>query len=435
MAGIVAEAREIQESLVALRRDFHHYAESGWTEFRTASKIAAKLTEIGYEVLIGRECQVAEERMGLPPEAVLEREYQRALAQGAIPEYASQMQGGFTAVIGILHCGPGPVVALRFDFDAVDVQETGSYFPAHEGFNSCNPNVMHSCGHDAHGVIGLGVAQLLIAHRHELRGTVKLVFQPAEEGVRGAKSIVASGILDDVQFILAGHVSSMTPAGIIVSGQEGMLATNKFDAVFTGAPAHAGGSPQSGKNALLAAASAVMNLQAIPRHSGGATRINVGRLNAGTGRNVIPEHAHLALETRGETSELNQHMYDYALRVLEGSAAMHDCQLQIIPMGAAQGARSDPELMERVAAIATDLGCFSEVHNVAARSGGSEDYTYMMERVQQNKGLATFVSIGAKPEYAGAVTGGHHTAEFDLAEGVMAPSAALFAAIVLDILR
>ena len=435
MSEVLKQAKDLQAQLTAFRRDIHRYAESGWTEFRTASKIASQLHTLGYEVLIGEQCQMAEERMGLPTAADLEKHYQRALEQGAVQEYAAAMRGGFTAVVGILRCGEGPVVGIRFDIDAVDVQETEKYYPAREGFNSQNPSVMHSCGHDAHATIGLGVASLLMANREKLHGTIKLVFQPAEEGVRGAKSIVASGILDDVQYMLAGHVSSMTPTGVIFTGQEGMLATNKFDAIFSGAPAHAGGAPQGGKNALLAAACAVLNLQAIPRHSAGATRINVGRFTAGTGRNVIPEKAHLALETRGETSELNSYVYNYALRILESAAAMHDCTVQIVHMGGAEGAKSDPALMIKVEEAAKALGCYSEIHTQAGKSGGSEDYTYMMQRVQQNKGLATFVSIGAKPNYEDAVFGGHHTAEFDLDESVLATSAALFSTVVLDLVK
>ncbi|MCL2497920.1 MAG: amidohydrolase [Symbiobacteriaceae bacterium] len=436
MPNLVAAAQALQDKLITYRRDFHQYPESGWTEFRTGSLLAKRLAALGYQVLIGEECQVAEERMGLPSASELEKHYQRALEQGAVPEYAALMQGGLTAVVGILECGPGPVLGMRFDFDAVDVQESATFRPGREGFNSVNPNVMHSCGHDCHATVGLGVAELLMSHKDQLKGTVKLVFQPAEEGVRGAKSIVASGILDDVDYMLAGHVSSGAPLGYLHTGRNGMLATTKLDAIFTGAPAHAGGTPHGGKNALLAAATAVLNLQAIPRHSEGATRINVGRLNAGTGRNVIPDKAHLALETRGATSALNQHVYDYAIRVLSSAAAMHDCGLQILPMGAAQGGVSDPAFMEIVSRVATELGCFHHIDNNPSDGGGSEDYTYMMERVQQKGGLATFVGYGGKLHTTqGEESGGHHTAEFDVDEGCLAPSVALFAAIALDILK
>ena len=430
MSNITKEASQLADKLIGLRRDFHRHAESGFIEYRTASIVAATLTELGYEVKIGSECQVAAERMGLPSQEELDLQYIRALEQGAISPYVEKMQGGMTAVVGILHCGDGPVVGMRFDMDAVDMPETTKYRAALEGFNSLNSFAMHSCGHDSHTAIGLGVAELLMAHKDELKGTVKLIFQPAEEGVRGAKSIVSSGILDDVKYLLAGHVASGSPVGTIYPGRNGMLATYKLDAIFRGAPAHAGGQPQAGRNALLAGASAVTSLLAIPRHSGGATRINIGRFNSGTGRNVIPDEAHLALETRGATSELNQFVYDYAIRILENTALMHGCELEIKAMGGAKNAFSDEALMQIVGRVANELGCFKEVMTEAGGGGGSEDYTYMMERVQANGGLATFIGIGAMSS-----GGGHHTSEFDIDESCIDTSAALFTAVALDIMK
>jgi len=106
-------------------------------------------------------------------------------------------------------------------------------------------------------------------------------------------------------------------------------ATQKFDAIIKGKPSHAGGRPEEGNNALLAASTAVLNLYAIPRHSEGYTRINVGKLTAGTGRNVICADAHLLVETRGETTELDEHMYEKAIKVLNSSAVMYDCNIEI----------------------------------------------------------------------------------------------------------
>ncbi len=155
---------------------------------------------------------------------------------------------------------------------------------------------------DGHAAIGLGLAEVLVGLRDCLSGTVKLIFQPAEEGVRGAKAMVAAGVVEGVDALLGLHLYSGWPTGRVVPGKGGFLATSKFDAYFTGAPAHAGGAPQLGRNAMLAAATAVLNLHAIPRHADGVTRINVGRLIAGQGRNVIAPTAYLAIETRGATS-------------------------------------------------------------------------------------------------------------------------------------
>jgi aminobenzoyl-glutamate utilization protein A len=419
---------EIEPKLVHNRRDFHRYAESGWTEFRTASRVARYLDDLGYDVRAGRDVLQGEERMGLPEPGVLEDHWQRAKDQGADPEYLEALRGGFPGVVGVLQHGDGPTIGLRFDMDAIDLVESqdAEHRPVREGFVSVNDGATHACGHDAHTAIGLGVAEVLARLQDQLHGTVKLVFQPAEEGVRGAKAMVAAGVVDDVDYMLGMHVYSGWELGQIDPGRGGFLATTKFDAFFRGTPAHAGGVPNQGKNALLAAATAVLNLQAIPRHREGKTRINVGRLTAGTGRNVIPDRAHLVVESRGETTELNDYVYGYALRILEAAAAMHDCRLEVKAMGGAQSADSDAALRERVVAVVGQMSDLSL--REPEPSGGSEDFTYMMARVQERGGLAVNIGVGAK-----SGGWGHHTAEFDIDERALAVATRLLSILILDL--
>lgn len=335
-------------------------------------------------------------------------------------------------MVGVLRNGDGPTVGLRFDIDALDLSESQDgerHRPAREGFASIHPEACHACGHDGHAAVGLGVARVLLRLRDRWRGTVKLIFQPAEEGVRGARAMVAAGVVDDVQVLLAHHLYSGWKPGEVIGGRDGYLATTKFDALITGEPAHAAGSPHKGKNALLAAATAVLNLYAIPPHRDGITRVNVGRLEAGSGRNVVPAEAHLAIETRGETTEVNEYVYAYALRVLEAAAQMHGCTVSIRPMGSAQGADSTPELAQRVEQIALELGGFAV--RAPERGGGSEDYTWMMRRVQERGGQATFIALGA--DLADGRSGlGHHTAGFDFDERALALAVRLLVAVVLD---
>ena len=294
-------AERVESSVIADRRDFHRYAEAGWTEFRTASLVARRLTDLGYQVSLGRDVLTDEERMGLPDETALEAQYQRAAAQGGDPDFLPALRGAFTGVVGVLTNGKGPTLGMRFEMDALDIPESDSteHRPQRGGFASVNAGVMHACGHDAHTAVGLGIASVLASLQKKWHGTLKLIFQPAEEGVRGAKAMTAAGIVDDVDMLVDFHFFSGWAAGEMTSGIDGFAATRKFDAFFYGQPSHAGGSPQAGKNALLAASTAVLNLYAIPRHSGGLTRINIGRMTAGSGRNVIPAEAHLVIETRG----------------------------------------------------------------------------------------------------------------------------------------
>ncbi len=292
---------ELENKIINYRRDFHKYAESGWTEFRTAAKVAETLDDLGFDLQLGQEVVDQEARMGVPDQEELAKHYQRAKDQGASQKYLKEFKGGFTGVVATLENGEGSTIGFRFDMDAVEMNESSSkeHRPVKEGFASINENAAHACGHDGHTAIGLGLAEVLMKNKSKINGKIKLIFQPAEEGVRGAKSIVASGVLNDIDYLYGLHLGLGVESGKAHPGATGFLATSKFDAIFTGQPAHAGGNPEKGKNSLLAAATAVNNLYGIARHSQGPTRINVGQLNAGTGRNVIPDRARLVIETRG----------------------------------------------------------------------------------------------------------------------------------------
>ena len=239
IASLRKMAADMAPQLANLRRDFHRYPETGWLEMRTSAIIARTLTELGYEVLTGRAVCEESARMGVPPKKTTEAHLERVLAQGTPLEYLTEdMREGFTGVIGVLRCGEGPTLAMRFDIDALGMIECpqDSHRPTREGFASLNPGMMHACGHDAHAVIGLGTAKALMALREQLHGTLKLIFQPGEEGARGAKAIVAKGHLDDVDFFIGSHVAPTHDLddGDVTPGTYGSLATTKYDVTFTG---------------------------------------------------------------------------------------------------------------------------------------------------------------------------------------------------------
>ena len=435
MKRIIERAQAIQPELAALRRDFHHYPETGWLEMRTSAIIAKRLTELGYDVKTGRAVCAEGARMGLPDEDTLRRHAQEALAQGAPADFLTEdMAEGFTGVIGELRCGEGPVLALRFDIDALGMTECPeqTHRPTREGFASANPGSMHACGHDGHAAIGLGVAQVLMALRDQLHGTVRLLFQPGEEGARGARAMVAAGHLDDVDVFIGSHIAPTggPDDGDVTPGTWGSLATTKYDVTFRGLASHAGGFPEKGRNALLAAASAVLALHAIPRHSAGESRINVGTLHAGTGRNVIPDEAVMQLEVRGETTEINSFMAAAAEDVCRGAAAMQGCTVEMKKMGEAEGQHSDAALIARIGdVVRRDLPhlTVSSVEN--AKNWGSEDISVMMNRVQARGGLATYMRMMTPMASA------QHTVKFDLDERVLVTGVQVFCAAAMDFLR
>jgi aminobenzoyl-glutamate utilization protein A len=422
-AKINESAKEIEGKIIAYRRDFHKYPELGWTEYRTSSLIAKRLAELGYEVKVGTDILKAEDRMGLPSREVLDEAWERAIRQGGDIKFMEAMKNGFTGAVGIISNGDGPVRAFRFDIDALPIQESidEKHRPHKEGFASINDGIMHACGHDCHAAIGLGVAEILMSLKDKIKGTIKLIFQPAEEGVRGAKSMVTKGLLDDVKAVIGSHVKEY-PVGNIASGLSGYKATTKFDVLIQGKPAHAGGNPQDGNNALMAAATATLNLYAIQRHKDGPTRINVGKLVAGSGRNIIPDIAYMMVETRGSTSALNSYMYEKAINIIKTSCQMQDCTYEIIPMGEAPSGKSDAAMMKLVEETAKEIGGYDILDS--EESGGSEDFTYMMAKVQENGGKAVNIGIGADK-----IGGGAHTYNFDVNEEALKSAIVLLSAL------
>ena len=142
-----------EQELVELRRDFHRYAESGWTEFRTTARIITELEKLDLPVKYGPEIHVKEKMYGLPKPEVLNACWQRALGETDHPELVRAMEGGYTGCITEIDGAlPGPTVGIRVDIDCNDVVESTSpaHVPAAEGFRSVHENCMHACGHDAH---------------------------------------------------------------------------------------------------------------------------------------------------------------------------------------------------------------------------------------------------------------------------------------------
>lgn len=418
--------------IIRTRRDFHRHAERGWEEFRTASLLASRLKALGYEVQIAESVIEPRSRLGVPPQEELEAAFRRALSQGAEEALAHRMRGGLTGVVGVLvGKGEGPTVALRFDMDANFGEEAKDerHRPFREGFASVNPRAMHNCGHDGHATIGITAASLLAEIRGRWRGRVKVIFQPAEEGARGAKAMVEAGVLDDADYVIIPHLGvRATRTGKLVCGAHGFQATTKFDATFLGKNAHAGLEPEKGRNALLAAASALVQLHAISRHGQGDTRINVGFLQGGEGRNIIPGRAVMRLETRATTSELDAYMQGRALEILRACALMQGVEVQIEKVGQTISGRSDPELVEVIADVAAQLPDFDEIVR-EEEFGAGDDATFMMRRVQERGGKAAYVVLGTE------LPGGHHTPYFDFNEEVLGSGAKLFAALVCRLTR
>lgn len=398
------------EQLVSWRREFHRFPEIGWSEFWTTSRIADYLEEMGFEILMGKQI-INEAFVRGRQKTIVEKGLANAKAYGAKEKWLEKMDG-YTGCVAVFDSGkPGKTIALRFDIDCVNVMESKNptHIPTALGFNSLNDGFMHACGHDAHITMGLGTALWISQNKDKLVGKVKIVFQPAEEGVRGAAAIAASGVIDDANYFASSHISFCATSGTVISNLQNFLSTTKIDIRYKGKPAHAGAAPHLGRNALLAAAHAVTQLHGISRHGDGMTRINVGVLNAGEGRNVIPTQATIQLEVRGENKEINQYMVDQVTQITQGVAMSFGVDYEMEIMGEAVDMVNDTELVELIEKIALEQ---PQIHKVEQRYpfNASEDATILGRRVQEHGGKAIYFIIGADR------TAGHHEAEFDIDE-------------------
>ena len=396
--------------LTKWRREFHRFPEIGWSEFWTTSRIADYLEEMGFDILLGKQIIHPDFVRGRQ-QKVVEKGLQNAIAYGAKTKWLDKMDG-YTGCVAILDSGkPGKTLALRFDIDCVNVTETTDpqHLPNQLDFRSVNDGFMHACGHDAHITIGLGTALWLSQNKDKFSGKVKIVFQPAEEGVRGAAAIAASGVIDDADYFASSHISFCADSGTVIANPKNFLSTTKIDIRYQGKTAHAGAAPHLGRNALLAAAHAVTQLHGIARHGDGMTRINVGVLTAGEGRNVIPASAQIQLEVRGENKAINQYMVDQVMQIAQGVATSFDVSYETEIMGEAVDMNNDAQLIDLVSEIALAQ---PEVQQIQAEYAfnASEDATILGRRVQEQGGKAIYFILGADR------TAGHHQAEFDFDE-------------------
>ncbi|MDN4493769.1 amidohydrolase [Ureibacillus aquaedulcis] len=401
--------------LSAWRRDFHQFPEPGWLEFRTSAIIAEKLEALGYDVYVGKEI-VNGVSLGVPGKELAEVFYNKALDSNISSEWLEKMEAGKTGVIGIFDTGiEGPTIGYRVDIDALPILESSheNHVPQKLNFRSQNEGFMHACGHDSHATIGLGLAEQLMKVKDKLCGKIILIFQPAEEGVRGGSAIVSSPLLDNIDYLCALHIGTGVPKGTYVAGVDGFLATSKFDVTIRGVAAHSGVNAEKGKNALLASAQAVLALHSLPPHSEGVARVNVGTLEAGSGRNIIPSIAKMQLEIRGETTAINDFYEERVHQIFNGIAAMYDVQVELDKVGYALSIPSDQQLARILNDTAKLQQSLNEVIEYKNFKAGSEDATFLMQKVQQQGGLACYSIIGTN------LAAGHHHEEFDIEEDDM----------------
>jgi amidohydrolase len=369
-----SEAEALRERLVAWRRDFHRHPELGFQEHRSAGVIAEWLRELDY-----------------------------------------QMQTGVahTGVVGLLEGQqPGPVVMARFDMDALPITEANE-----TGYVSQNPGVMHACGHDAHMAMGLGVATLMARHRGEMAGTLKLVFQPGEEGMNGAEVMVKEGVLENPRpdVFLSTHVWSDKQVGTVdVTPGAIMAAAEKWTCVVRGKGGH-GAQPDQTVDPIVAAAHIITALQTVVSRNVSPLEtavVTVGTVHGGGAFNIIPTHVELTGTVRTYSPQVRATVLRRVREVVEGvaTACGAEVELEIAPLTPA--VINDAEVA-KVARTAAETVIGAENVTSGERTMGSEDAAYFLQQVP-----GCYFFLGAANAERG-LTAPHHNPHFDIDEDAL----------------
>jgi amidohydrolase len=363
------------ELLVHTRRDLHRHPELGFQEHRTAGIVAERLRAAGYEVRTG----VAE-----------------------------------TGVVGTLRGGrgTGPTLLLRADMDALPIAEECTH-----DFVSTHAGVMHACGHDAHVAIGLAVAERLARSRGEWGGTVRYVFQPAEEGGGGARRMVEEGVLDGVDAALGLHVWLGLPSGVVgVVPGPFMASTGEFEITIRGRGGH-GAMPHETVDSVLVGSHVVVALQSIVARNVSpldAAVVSVGAFQAGHAHNVIADTARLVGTVRAFDVDACAELPRRIEKVVAGVCAALGAEYSFRFQQDTPPTINDPALAETVRAAAEEVVGAARVRtDPDVRTMAGEDFGEFLLRVP-----GCYFFVGARHEERGLLHP-HHSPRFDLDEDAL----------------
>ena len=396
MSDFLTKAQELFDYTKSLRRDFHMHPELGFKEVRTAGIVAKELSALDMEVTTG----VAK-----------------------------------TGVVAMLEGPrPGPVVLIRFDMDALPVTEqTGAVYASRD------TGIMHACGHDGHTAIGLTVAKLLHAHRNQLAGSVKFVFQPAEEGtcgeeIGGNEMMIREGVLENPKpdLALSLHLWNEKPLGWLgVAGGPVMAGAEQFKITVTGKGGH-GAMPQQTTDPLLAASQIVTALQSIVSRNVSPLEtavVSVTMLHAGETFNVIPPNARLEGTIRTFELNVRETVLKRFNEIVHGVAEALGCTAEVDVKRLTPALINADEITARVQESARAILPDADLDIAGYLTMGAEDMAFMLEKIP---GCYFFVGSANDEK---DLNYGHHHPKFDFDEFALPHAAALMASAVADFLK
>ncbi|WP_299117204.1 amidohydrolase [uncultured Winogradskyella sp.] len=395
---------DIEDKLIEWRRDFHQNPELSNREFKTAEKIAKHLKSLGLEV----EVNVAK-----------------------------------TGVVGILKGdNPGKVVAIRADIDALPVTERNDLPFKSEvktTFLNTETGVMHACGHDTHIAILMATVEVFSKHKDKINGTIKFIFQPAEEGPPpgeegGAKLMIKEGVLDNpkVDAIFGLHINSQTPVGVIKYKTGGIMASvERFVINVKGKQTH-GSQPWSGVDPILISAKIIDGLQTIisreARLTDEAAVITVGKITSGTRFNIIPESAEMIGTVRTLDPKMRAMIERRMKEMVETIAKAYGGEATITFQNNTSITYNDAALTAQILPSIQKVAGEENVQIMKATTGG-EDFSYFQEKVP---GVYFFLG-GMTPGNAESFP--HHTPDFKIDESGLLLGVKAFTQITLDYLN
>lgn len=384
--SIHPSVQNLEDEIVATRRDIHKHPELSFKEFRTAKLVSERLQSLGIEV---------------------------------------REQVGKTGVVGTL-CGgkEGPTVALRADMDALPMQETSDV-----PYASINEGVMHACGHDGHTAMLLGAAKVLSDKREQIAGNVKFIFQPAEEGYAGAKYMVEDGALEGVDEIYGIHLWNYQKFGTVgVKPGPIMAASDKFTIDIQGIGGH-GACPQGTVDPIIVAAHLITALQTIVSRNTNpleSTVVTVGMMEGGTNFNIIPHHATLKGTARAYTEDNRNLIKKRMAEITAGVGATYGAKITLdYQDGYPPTINADEQaqvLLEAAQKIVGDTEA-----GYPYLSMGGEDFSYFAQEVP-----ACYFLVGSAPLDREPMSVPHHCSHFDIDERALLVGASVFVQVIED---
>lgn len=379
--------KQYKDYVINLRREFHQYPEPSWEEIRTSKRVKEEL-----------------EKMNIP--------------------YVSIAKTGVVATINGNR--EGKTVALRADMDALQVNECNDV-----SYRSTNEGIMHACGHDGHTAMLLGAAKVLNEMKDKINGTVKLLFQPAEELAQGAKLMIEEGCMEEVDNVFGIHLWSDIPIGTVsVEAGPRMASADLFKIQINGLGGH-GSLPHQGIDALVAGSSIVMDLQSIVSREISpleAAVVSVGTFNSGTRFNVISSEAVLTGTTRCFNKEIRNNFPKIIERIINNTSNSYRATANLDYTFGTPPTINDAASSELATNTVKKLLGVEGVTLMEKVTGG-EDFAYYLEKAP---GLIAFVGVRNEEKDCNFA---HHHERFNIDEDGLEIGTALYAQYALDFLN